>query len=256
MSDDVPTAEHLDRLLALQSIDDEVRRLEHQLDGLVEQQQLDELVAQDAVLADGDAELEERLERTQREQRQVEGEIDALGQRLDEERVRLYEGALTSGREIQAAEAEIASTTRRRAEHEDQLLEVMERVEDLEARSTELREVRAGLAERIAVATAARDVAAQELIARIAEVQVRRDPVAAALPPALRSRYEDAAHRSGGTGVGVLRANACTACRITFSMSEINGYLMGPSQRSHAAPQRRGHRRLLRTPRTRSRPRR
>ena len=225
---DAPSTEDLDRLLALQGVDDDVRRLEHQLDGLAEQRALDELLAQDATLAEGDAELEERLEATRREQRQVEGEIDALGQRLDEERTRLYEGSLSTAREIQAAEAEIASTTRRRAEHEDQMLEVMERVEEIEARHTELREVRAALAGRIAEATAARDAAAQDLIARIAEVQVRRDPIAAALPPDLLARYEEAARRSGGTGVGVLKANACTACRITFPMSEINGYLTGP----------------------------
>jgi len=228
MSDDAPSAQDLDRLLALQGVDDEIRRLQHQLDGLVEQQELDALVAQDAVLADGDVELEERREAVAREQRQVEGEIDALGQRLDEERTRLYEGSLSSAREIQAAEAEIASTTRRRSEHEDQLLEVMERAEEVDARVAELREVRAGLATRIAEATAARDAAAQDLIARIAEVQVRRDPVAAALPAELLERYEAAAKRSGGTGVGVLKDNACTACRITFPMSEINTYLTGP----------------------------
>lgn len=228
MSDDAPTTDELDRLLALQSVDDEIRRLQHQLDGLVEQQQLDELLGQDAVLAEGDNELEERHDAVAREQRQVEGEIDALGQRLEEERTRLYEGSLSSAREIQAAEAEIASTTRRRSEHEDQLLEVMERAEEVDARRVELREVRAGLAARIAEATAARDRAAQDLIARIAEVQVRRDPIADAIAPALRERYEEAARRSGGTGVGVLRDNACTACRITFPMSEINGYLTGP----------------------------
>lgn len=228
MSDAAPTTDELDRLLALQSVDDEIRRLQHQLDGLVEQQELDELLGQDAVLAEGDNELEERHDAVAREQRQVEGEIDALGQRLEEERTRLYEGSLSSAREIQAAEAEIASTTRRRSEHEDQLLEVMERAEEVDARRVELHEVRAGLAARIAEATAARDRAAQDLIARIAEVQVRRDPIADAIAPALRERYEEAARRSGGTGVGVLRDNACTACRITFPMSEINGYLTGP----------------------------
>jgi len=226
---DTPSADDLDRLLVLQSIDDDIRRLEHQLNGLVEQQQLDELVGQDALLAEGDADLEEQLERVQREQRQVEGEIDALGQRLDEERTRLYEGSLSSAREIQAAEAEIASTSRRRSEHEDQLLEVMERVEDLEARVADLRGVRASLAGRIAEAEAARDAAAQDLIARIAEVKVRRDPVAASFPADLLARYEKAAARGGGTGVGVLQHNACTACRITFPMSEINGYLNGPA---------------------------
>jgi predicted nucleic acid-binding Zn-ribbon protein len=227
-TDGDPKPEDLERLLALQGIDDEVRRLEHQLDGLPEQQELDELVAQDRVLAEGDADLREQLERAERDQRQVEGEIDALGQRLEEEQVRLYEGSLSTGREIQAAEAEIASTKRRRSEHEDQLLEVMETVEGIAARLAELVEVRSSLAARIAERAAARDTAAKELLVRIAEVRVRRDPIVAALPAALFSRYEQAAARGGGTGVGVLRDQACTACRINFPMSEINGYLMGP----------------------------
>jgi len=228
-NDPDPTPEDLERLLALQGIDDEVRRLQHQLDGLPEQRELDELAEQDRVLAEGDTELREQLERAERDQRQVEGEIDALGQRLEEEQVRLSEGSLSTGREIQAAEAEIASTRRRRSEHEDQLLEVMEVVEGIAARLAELVAVRAGLAARIAERTAARDAAAQELIARIAEVHVRRAPVSDSLPASLRLRYEEAAARGGGTGVGVLRQNACTACRITFPMTEINGYLMGPA---------------------------
>ncbi len=226
MSTDV-TAEDLGRLLELQAVDDEVRRLEHQLAGLDEQQRLDELEAQDARLAEGDVDLGQRLDDVRRQQRQVEGEIDALGRRLDEERTRLYEGALSTAREVQAAEAEIASTTRRRGEHEDQLLELMEQVEELEGRVAELQQVRADLAGRIAEAAAARDAAAQALLVRIAEVRVRRDPIADALPAGLLERYAAAAARGGGTGVGELRDNACTACRITFPMSEINAYLTG-----------------------------
>jgi len=223
-----PSSAELDRLLELQSIDDEARRLEHQLEGLEEQRELDALVAQDSTLAEGDVDLRDRLDRVQRDQRQVELEIEALQQRREEEQARLYAGSLTTGREVQAAEAEIASTARRRSEHEDQLLEIMEVAEDLMAQLADLSGVRERLAERIAAATAARDTAAQQLIARIAEVQVRRDPVAAALPADLLSRYEAAATRGGGTGVGVLRENACSACRITFPMTEINGFLTGP----------------------------
>jgi uncharacterized protein len=223
-----PSSADLDRLLELQAIDDEARRLEHQLEGLAEQREVDELVAQDATLAEGDVELRDRLERVQRDQRQVELEIEALQQRRAEEQARLYAGSLTTGREVQAAEAEIASTERRRSEHEDQLLEIMQAAEDLSAQLADLTQVRERLAERVVSATAARDTAAQQLIARIAEVQVRRDPVAAALPAELLASYEAAATRGGGTGVGVLRDNACSACRITFPMTEINGFLTGP----------------------------
>jgi predicted nucleic acid-binding Zn-ribbon protein len=227
-TDEGAAPEDLDRLLALQAIDDEVRRLEHQLEGLSEQQEVDALLAQDRLLAEGDADLREQLERSGRDQRQVEGEIDALVQRLEEEQTRLYDGSLTSAREVQAAEAEIASTKRRRSEHEDQLLEILEVVEGLEGRLTELIAVREALAVRIAERSAARDAAAKELLVRITEVRVRRDPIAAATSKELLARYERAASRGGGTGVGVLRDQACTACRINFPMSEISGYLMGP----------------------------
>ena len=224
----MPTSEDLSRLLSLQEADDAVRRLQHRLAGLAEQTEVDELSAQDATLATGDAELRERLDRALRDQRQVEGEIDALTQRREEEQRRLYDGSLTSAREVQAAEAEIASTRRRTGEHEEQLLEILEVVEGLEAQLADLRTVRDRLAERLTEATARRDAAAQDLIVRIAEAQVLRDPIAAALPQELREAYTLAASRGGGTGVGVLKDNACTACRITFPMTEINTFLTGP----------------------------
>lgn len=223
-----PTSEDLKRLLALQEADDVVRRLEHQLSRLPEQAEVDEFAAQDATLATGDAELQERRERALREQRQIEGEVDALTQRREEEERRLYDGSLTSTREVQAAEAEIASTRRRTGEHEERLLEVLETVEALDAQLQEMHEVRARLAERISEATSRRDASAQDLIVRIAEAKVLRDPIAAALPTELREQYDVAAAKGGGTGVGVLRDNACTACRITFPMTEINTLLMGP----------------------------
>ena len=71
-------------------------------------------------------------------------------------------------REIQAAEAEVASTERRRGEHEDQLLEVMERAEAVAAELAALGAARTDLAAELVAAGAARDAAAGELTDRIA----------------------------------------------------------------------------------------
>jgi len=229
MSDDgSPSPEQLTLLLEVQAIDDEVRRLEHQLAALPEQRTVDELEADVALLATRIQELEERLARATREQRQVEGEIEGLTLRHTEEQARLYAGTLSSAREIQAAEAEIASTARRRGEHEDQLLEIMQAVEDLGAERAELVAARAEIDVAVAAASEARDGAAQALLVDIAEVSVRREPIAAQLPSSLLADYAAAAVRGGGTGVGVLREDACSACRITFPMSEINTFLTGP----------------------------
>jgi predicted nucleic acid-binding Zn-ribbon protein len=226
--DATPSPEQLAQLLEVQAIDDEVRRLEHQLAELPEQRTVDELESRVLALVTQMQELEERIARSAREQRQVEGEIEGLTLRHTEEQSRLYAGTLTSAREIQAAEAEIASTARRRGEHEDQLLDIMQVVEDLTAELTALGDARTELDAAITVASEERDAAAQLLLVNIAEVSVRRDPIAAQLPSDLVADYEEAARRGGGTGVGVLRGDACSACRITFPMSEINTFLMGP----------------------------
>jgi predicted nucleic acid-binding Zn-ribbon protein len=223
-----PTSEDLTRLLEVQAIDDEVRRLEHQLAELPQQRTLDALEQQVVALVGRLQELQERLDRVQREQRQVEGEIEGLQLRHTEEHTRLYAGNLTSAREVQAAEAEIASTARRQGEHEDQLLEIMQQGEDLTAEMVTLATDHEALDAEVVAAAEARDRAAQALLASIAEVAVRRDPLAARLPARLLSDYEEAAKRGGGTGVGVLRGDACSACRITFPMSEINTFLTGP----------------------------
>jgi uncharacterized protein len=228
MSDATPTPEELMLLLEVQAVDDEVRRLEHQLADLPEQRTLDELTARVDVLVVESQLLEERIARTSREQRQVEGEIEGLEVRLREEQARLYEGRLSGAREIQAAEAEIASTSRRRGEHEDQLLEIMQVAEDLGSELAALTAAGEELDAQAVAAGESRDQAAQVLLASIAEVAVRRGPLAAKLPTELLADYEEAARRGGGTGVGILRGEACSACRITFPMSEINTFLTGP----------------------------
>jgi uncharacterized protein len=223
-----PTEAQLALLLEVQAVDDEVRRLEHQLAELPEQRALDDLEAEVLGIVRRIEEVEERRVRAARDQRQVEGEIEGLDLRHREEQARLYDGSLSSAREIQAAEAEIASTARRRGEHEDQLLEVMQVVEDLEGELAGLEAERAQLSTAVEAATAARDAAARTLMVAIAETAVRRDPLVAGLPGALLADYEEAARRGGGTGVGVLKDNACSACRITFPMTEIGEFYAGP----------------------------
>jgi len=223
-----PTSEDLTLLLEVQAIDDEVRRLEHQLAELPEQRTLDALERQVATLVSQQQELQERLDRVHREQRQVEGEIEGLQLRHTEEHTRLYAGNLTSAREVQAAEAEIASTARRQGEHEDHLLEIMQQAEDLSVELAAVVAAHDALSLDVVAAGDVRDRAAQALLANIAEVAVRRDPLMARLPADLLRDYAEAADRGGGTGVGVLRGDACSACRITFPMSEINTFLTGP----------------------------
>lgn len=223
-----PTAEQLDLLLELQATDSRVRRLEHQLEDLPEQRQLDDSQQLAQRLLHDHDEVSLQLERASAEQRQLERETDVLTQRRDAERVRLYDGTIANARELKAVEAEIQTTERRISEHEDLLLEILERVEELESRAGALHTGQEELRITIVGLEAARDDAAKGILAELAELRVLRDRQAAELPDDLLTRYEAVAARAGGTGVGKLEGNACTACRIELSMADVGELLDGP----------------------------
>jgi uncharacterized protein len=223
-----PTAEQLDLLLELQATDLRIRKLEHQLDDLPEQRELE--ASSQRLLAFGEQQDETRLEleRASAAQRRLEREVDVLTQRRDAERARLYDGTVTNQREMQSLEAEIASTERRVAEHEDELIEVLEQVEALENRRDGLETDRAAEQQHVEALTEDRDEAAKGLLAELGELKATRQRQAAGLPEDLLERYEALAARLGGTGVGQLEGHSCTACRLDLSMADVNDLLTGP----------------------------
>lgn len=223
-----PSSEQLELLLELQATDSRLRRIEHQLDELPEQRQADEARARMGDLARQHDDVRVDLERAGAEQRQLERDVDVLTQRLEAERIRLYDGSVANARELKAVEAEVETTQRRISEHEDLLLEALERVEELQAKASTLEEQRTAEQERVEELERARDEAAKELLAELGELRARRDQQTAALDPDLLERYEQAAKRAGGTAVGKLENNACTACRIELSMADVGELYAGP----------------------------
>jgi uncharacterized protein len=222
------TPEQLELLLALQATDSRLRKLEHQLDDLPEQQQLDASVARVAQLGREHDEVRVELDRASAQQRQYEREIDVLAQRRDAERSRLYDGTVATAREMKAVEAEIETTERRISEHEDALLEVLERVEELEGRVEALGTAQEDERTRVEELTLARDAAAKGILVEQGELGAQRQRQADDLPSELLTRYETASARAGGTGVGERVGNACTACRIEMSMADVGQLYAGP----------------------------
>lgn len=222
------TTEQLELLLELQGTDSRLRRVGHQLDDLPEQQQLDASVERVAELGREHDDVRVELDRAAAGQRQLEREIDVLTQRRDAERTRLYSGAVANAREMKAVEAEIETTVRRIDEHEELLLEVLETVEELQGRADGLAATQTAERALVVTRTEDRDRAAKALIAEQAELASVRDAQTAELPRELLTRYAQAAERAGGTGVGKLVGNACSACRIELSMADVGQLYAGP----------------------------
>jgi predicted nucleic acid-binding Zn-ribbon protein len=227
VSDD-PRPEQLRELLELQRTDAQIRRLRHQLDDLPEQQQLDEVEARATELTRRHDAIRVDLDRVGAEQRRLEGEVDLLRQRKDAEHARMYSGDISSPKELQSLRAEIDSTERRIADHEDELLEVMERRETLDTAAEAITAEHGELEQRMQELEAARDAAAQGLLAELAELQVVREKQRSAVDDDYLTRYDDKLDQLGGVAVGELQDGMCTACRIELPYAEVNELLDGP----------------------------
>jgi predicted nucleic acid-binding Zn-ribbon protein len=223
-----PTAEQLDLLLALQDTDSRIRRLERQRETLPEQRELDEVEARVEELVREQDDLRIDLDKAAASQRQLERETDVLTERRDAERLRLYDGTVTNAREMKSVEAEVESTARRISEQEDLLLEALEQVEGLETHLATLESEAAAQRGRASEVSVARDEAAKNMLAELAEAGVLRDRQAADLPDELLERYDALVQQKGGVAVGLLESNTCTACRIGLSMADVGELLAGP----------------------------
>lgn len=215
-------------LLELQDLDARIRRLQHQLDELPEQQQLDEVASQDRALRDEQDTARIELEKVQAEQRRVEGELDLLRQRKEAEQTKLYGGGIANPRELQSLRAEIESTSRRVDEHETAVLDAMERAETFDNQIAELQARRDELAAEIERLTIARDEAASHILAEKAELEVERDQHRGQLPDDLVERYDQAAGRYTMSPFGRLVDGMCTGCRIELPVVDVNDLLDGP----------------------------
>lgn len=224
-----PSDAELDQLLDLQRTDHRVRKAEHALNALPEQQAVAAAETRAAELTAVVSGLTAELTRTEAEATTLSRDIDTLTARRDAEQVRLYDGTVTNQREMSSVEAEIDSTTHRIEEHEEDLLVVLERTEELEGRQAAAEAEAAAATEAVTAAEGALDAAAKALIVEIGEARAERDRQAAALPEDLLARYEQAATRGGGTGVGELDGLACSACRIEMSRVDVDDLYNGPN---------------------------
>lgn len=216
-------------LLALQRADSTVLRLTKLIDDLPEQQEITSIDERIEVIAHTIDDLTVEHTGVKAQLAREERELEILGARLDAETSRLYDGSVTAPREIQAVEAEIAQTSRRISEHEDQLLAVMEEHDKVAAQLDGLAGERDALdARKVVLAESLVVSAATHTAARDDALSTRKN-LFLQLSGELRQRYSTIAERSGGVAVGELIDGSCSACRITLAHADMDDLLNGPA---------------------------
>ena len=140
-----------------------------------------------------------------------------MGRKAEAERARLYDGSVANAKELQSIEAEVAGIRNRISAKEDQLLELMERREELEQGlaplEAELAEARAAMSELDASSGQELAEVERSLEGRTAE----RGQVAEGIDPELLELYEELRRGKKGVGAVELVDGVCQGCHQKLS---------------------------------------
>ncbi|MEX0833002.1 MAG: C4-type zinc ribbon domain-containing protein [Actinomycetota bacterium] len=167
-------------------------------------------------------ELRLALDSVEREQTRLDAEIESLSLKQQAEEKRLFDGSVTNAKELESIQAEVGGLKSRRGRIEDQLLEQMEKRENLEGRisSAESEAAKARTTLDTTGGDAAREL--EEIASTLEEKAKARAELAAAIDPDLLELYEDLRRQKKGVGAAALVDGVCQGCHQKLSAMELD----------------------------------
>ncbi len=145
-----------------------------------------------------------------------------MRQRAARDQKRLDSGAVTSPKDLESLQRELASLAKRQGDLEDVVLEVMERRESAQERVAELTGRADSLQAKVDDAVARRDAACAGLDAEAATAAKERELTAADIPADLLALYDKIRNKEGGVGAARLYQRRCEGCRLELDITGIN----------------------------------
>ncbi|KAA2263833.1 hypothetical protein F0L68_09180 [Solihabitans fulvus] len=208
------------RLLDLAEVDAELSRVAHRRRTLPEIAEIAEAEKDLRARQDALVRVETTLGDLSRDVKRQETEIDQVRAREDRDRALLASGSV-GAKQLTELEHELGTLQRRQGALEDDLLELMERREAIEA---DVQHARAGL-DKAQQAMGDAQHRRDEALADLESVDTRRSADRALMqkqfPENLLALYERVrAHK--GIGAALLRSRRCGACRIEQDRSVLS----------------------------------
>jgi predicted nucleic acid-binding Zn-ribbon protein len=155
-----------------------------------------------------------------REVRRLEADVETVRQREAKDQ-RLLDSGSVSPKEMTNLQHELETLKRRQSDLEDQELELMERLEEAEARlATAQQGLEKATAERQR-AEQLRDDALADIADGTQKHEAARAEVAAGISVPLLTLYDRVRAQTGTSGAAALRHRACQGCRIELYGNEL-----------------------------------
>lgn len=211
----------LDRILHLQELDSSIDRLVARSEELEEGEELRAAGLKVQELEDRVGEIRLALDSQRREQERLETEVASLDAKVGAEERRLYDGSVANPKELASIQAEVSSLRNRKGRIEDEVLEQMERREEMEGRlpplESELAEARENLANLDSELAEELGQTKQSL----AELRGEREALTLEFDEELLELYEDLRAQKRGIGAAALENGVCSGCHQKLSPLEL-----------------------------------
>ncbi|KAB2582886.1 hypothetical protein BS297_23445 [Rhodococcus erythropolis] len=215
------------KLLDLAGVDAELTRITHRRGALPEQKEVERLEAERISRRDASVAVEIQIDDIDRDIRKLEGEVDAVRQREDRDRTLLQSGSV-GAKQLTELEHELGSLVRRQGLLEDELLEVMEQREALQADHDHAGAQLSQAEEELIDAKRRRDDAVADLDKAQERCAADRERLVGEFPADFLAVYEKQ-RTLGGPGAALLQARRCGACRIEIDRGEISRIAATPA---------------------------
>lgn len=162
----------------------------------------------------------QNLDDLARQQRALEWEIDDIASKLNTAEKELYSGRIRNPKELTNLQQEIEILKNKRRKLEDQVLEIMEKVEvttkSVSSLESEIRTLESEWQSRQQKLSADRS----QLELAVSRLKNRRELLANEIDPQIVEVYHEL-KRQRGTGVAKVEQGICRGCRISLPVTEL-----------------------------------
>ena len=209
------------RLLDLQDLDTVLGQLAHRRRGVPQIAELAALDARAGELRDHEVAVRTAVSDLEREMTRAEADVAQVRTRIARDQAMLDAGSVASARQLEDLQHEIGNLARRVSDLEDAELEVMEKLEDAQARAASATAALNELAEARLAAERARDATFADLDLEVERVGGERARVVPEIPADLLALYDRIRAGSGGIGAAPLHRGRCQGCQITLTPADL-----------------------------------
>ena len=210
------------RLLDIQQLDARLDQLAHRRATLPEIAEIAGLTAEQGALRDQVVAGETQESDISREVSKSEADVEQVRARAKRDQQRLDAGQVSSPRELENLQHEIASLDKRQADLEEVELEVLQRLEDAQRLLVSLREQQGQVDEKLVAVTEKRDAQWAEIDAEAADLSGQRSRLVPEIPDQLLALYEKLRAANGGVGAAALHQRRCQGCRLELNTTDVN----------------------------------